>query len=374
MDYSLKKVVKITAMAKASILALIYLGYHFLPFNTQNYQLNSMGSPPPVDFWATLRTWDAQHYLFLADHGYAPEQMSNAFYPLFPFLIYVSRFYFLNNSLVAGLVLSHLFTFAAIYYLYRFTHKKYGESAAYYSCLFLLVFPASFYLGLVYTESLFLALATALFYYAGENRIWPAVLCAILLSMTRPTGLLILAPVLGGLYFKEYFKGRSFRFTKWILPVGFLAGYGLYLETMKLLTGDFFAAAHSEKFFLTNYSTAHLFHPVDWFVNNFIKTDFSITGLHSGILNRLLFAGYMGTLISARKKLSPSLFLYALVLGLVPALSGDFASYMRYLVVLFPLFIFLAVKFEDKTEYYLLACLPIQALFTLAHSLYYWVA
>src|SRR5579872_5914044 len=69
MDYSLKKVMKITALAKASILTLIYLGYHFLPFNVQNYQLNSIGSEPPVDFWATLKTWDAQHYLFLADHG-----------------------------------------------------------------------------------------------------------------------------------------------------------------------------------------------------------------------------------------------------------------------------------------------------------------
>src|SRR5437870_147551 len=101
MDYSLKKMMRITAMAKASILALIYLGYHFLPFNAQNYQLNSMGPAPPADFWATLRTWDAQHYLFLADHGYAPDQMSNAFYPLFPFLISTTRFIFLNNSLAA---------------------------------------------------------------------------------------------------------------------------------------------------------------------------------------------------------------------------------------------------------------------------------
>ena len=176
MDYSLKKVMKITAMSKVSILILIYLGYHFLPFNVQNYQINSMGLAPPVDFWTTLKTWDAQHYLFLAEHGYAPAQMSNAFYPLFPILVGFFRFLFFNHTLASGLFLSHLFTFVSIYYLYRFTCKKFGENTAYYSCLLLLAFPASFYLGLVYTESLFLALAVGLFYYLGENRLWPATL------------------------------------------------------------------------------------------------------------------------------------------------------------------------------------------------------
>jgi hypothetical protein len=374
MDYNFNKVMKITAMMKFSLLALIYLGYHFFPFNIQNYQLNSLGPAPPVDFWATLKTWDAQHYLLLAEHGYAPEQMSNAFYPLFPILIGVFRFLFFNNTLASGLFLSHLFTFTAMAYLYLLTRKIYGEKTAYYSCLLLLAFPASFYLGLVYTESLFLALTAALFYYAGESRILPAILCAVLLTMTRPTGLLVLLPVLAGLFFKEYFQGKNFNFKKWLLPAGFLTGYIVYLGFMKLLTGDCFAAAHAEKYFLTNYSTAHLFHPVDWFVMNFIKTDFSIGGLHSGILNRLLFAAYLLVLVFARRHLNRTLFFYSLVLGFIPALSGDFASYMRYMVVLFPLFIFLAVKLKDKSEYYLLAFLPLQALFCLAHTLYYWVA
>jgi len=374
MDYSLKKVMKITAVMKCSLLALIYTGYHFLPFNLENFRVNSMGPAAPPDFWSTLSTWDAQHYLFLAEHGYAPQQMSNSFYPLLPFLMGVTRFLFFNRTLASGLVLSHLFTFAAMAYLYLLARKNYGEKTAYYSCLLLLAFPASFYLGLVYTESLFLALAAALFYYAGEDRLLPAVLCAALLTLTRPTGLLVLLPVLAGLFLKEYFKGKGFHFSKWLLPLGFLGGYGAYLGLMKVLTGDYFAAAHSERFFSTNYSTAHLFNPVDWFVNNFIKTDFSVAGLHSGALNRLLFAAYLPALAFARRHLNRTLFFYSLVLGLVPALSGDFASYMRYVIVLFPLFIFLAVKLKEKADYYLLACLPLQGLFALAHSLYYWVA
>src|SRR5260221_9817878 len=114
MDYSLTKVIKITAVMKSALLALMYLGYHFLPFNIQNYQLNSIGSAPPIDFLATFRTWDAQHYLFLAEHGYAPQQMSNVFYPLFPFLIGIFSFLFFNHTLVSALVLSHVFTFVAI--------------------------------------------------------------------------------------------------------------------------------------------------------------------------------------------------------------------------------------------------------------------
>jgi hypothetical protein len=375
MDYSLNKVIKLTLLMKASILVLIYLGYHFLSFNAINYNGNFVypAGEAPGPF-TLFKTWDAQHYLYLADQGYHPGQMSNAFYPLLPFLIHLTGFLFLSHTMAAGLFVSHALTLIAMGYLYLFVKKRYDEKTAFFSCLLLLAFPAGFYIGLIYTESLFLALSTALFYYCGEKKLLPAIFCAFLLPFTRPTGLFVILPIFAGIFWGEFFKEKSYRFKKLLIPLGLMAGFAGYLILMKIFTGEFFAGPAAEKYIRTNYSITHLFHPIDWFVMNFIKTDFSVAGLHSGIINRLLFVGYLAVLLLARKHLNRTLFAYSLVLGLIPALSGDFASYMRYLVVLFPLFIYLAVKLKENAEYYMLACLPLQALFALAHSLNYWVA
>lgn len=374
MDYSLKKTVQLTILLKASLLTLIFLSYHFLPFNFENERGNSLGSVSSFSFASTLTTWDAQHYLFLADHGYAPGQMSNAFYPLLPYLIKLFSFLFLNNTLLGGLILSHGLTLLAMVLLYRLVQKRHGEKIAFYTCLFLLAFPTGFYLGLIYSESLFLLLSISLFYFMDGKNWSPALLCAVLLPLSRPTGLLLLAPILLGLVNQEYFKGNQDRLRKWLVPLGVVAGYTIYLAWMKVLTGDCFVAAHSEKYFQTNYSMGRLFHPVEWFLFNFVWNDFSVAGLHSGILNRILFLGFLATLPWVWRSLNKALFGYVLVLGLAQALSGDFASYMRYLIVLFPLFMVLAQKWKDNPEYYLLACLPLQGLFCVAHSLYNWVA
>ena len=91
-------------------------------------------------------------------------------------------------------------------------------------------------------------------------------------------------------------------------------------------------------------------------------------------LNRLFFVAFVLVVTFAYKHLNRTFFVYSLVLGLLPALLTDLASYMRYTAVLFPLFIFLAMKLKDKAECYLLISLPLQALFLLAHCLFDWVA
>ncbi len=368
MDYSLKSLLKLTLAIKASVIGLIYLGYFLFPFNLSDYQGNfvypSGENPNP---WTPLKTWDGQIYLHLADHGYGPHQFTNAFYPLFPFLIRVAGLWLGGNNLLGGLLISHLFTVLAMIFLYRITQEKYDEKTAFYGCLFMLAFPMGFYLGLLYTESLFLLLTIAYFYYWRQKRYRFSALCAFLMPLTRPTGILVFLPALVALG-EEKIKTKP-TVVKWFPLAAFLAGYAVYFLAMQFMTGNAFSAFESEKYFIAHFDIKNLFHPVDWFARNFINVN-SANAIEPILLfNRGFFLLFLWVLVISRKYLSKSLLTYSLVLGMIPALSGGLVTYMRYLLVLFPLFPVLALKWKGKEGYYLAVSLALQAYFAIQYSL-----
>lgn len=140
----LKKLVLIILLFKITIFLVIFLGYIFLPFNGYCYRANfTYPAGEEIGLGTAFKTWDAQHYLFLAEKGYSPDQMSNAFSPLYPFLIKMFRPLLFNNSLAAGLALSNLFSMIATIFFYVFVRDqlKLPDTAAFNSSLLLLAFP-----------------------------------------------------------------------------------------------------------------------------------------------------------------------------------------------------------------------------------------
>lgn len=373
-DFSLRRAVWVTVWVKAAVIALIYLGHFLFSFNLLNYQANFVYPPgESPNFWTPLKTWDGQIYLYLADHGYGPHRFTNAFYPLFPFLVRVAGLLFGGNNLLGGLLVSHLFTLLAEVYIYRWARESYDDRTAFYGCLFVLAFPMGFYLGLLYTESLFLLLAAVLFYQLGRGRYFKAFLLAFLLPLTRPTGVLVFLPLLVVALDSSAHPKATEGFRKWLPVVGIGAGFLAYLGAMKLWTANPFAAFEAEKSFAGNAAVGHLFHPIDWFLDNFVRVDYSWNDPQTSLIDRLFFLLFLRGLWIVRKNLSLSLLAYCLALGLVPALAGNLGSYMRFLLVLFPLFAALARQWRGKEWYYLTPAFGLQVYFAIQHSRNYFV-
>jgi hypothetical protein len=374
MDPYLKKTLWLTVSAKVLVLFLIYAGGCFFPFVFPNYQGNFHYPPDePVSGWMSFKTWDAQHYLFLADVGYGPHRLSNAFSPLFPFLIKQGNFLTMGNSLIAGLFLSTIFTVIAMAYLFLLVRRHYGQDIAFRTCVFLLAFPAAFYMGLIYTEGLFLMLSAAFFYYNSENKPVPAAVCAFLLPLARTTGIIIVVPITVEIFLRWRSKRRLTLDYKPALIVCASAGLAFYLFWMKLTTGSFFSVFEAQKLFNSNYWLGITRNPLDDILNHLLRSLF-LEGFSISLVNVFLLLACIGLAVAAQKVLGEPLFAYALALILIPLFSNQLGSYVRYIVVIFPLFVFLAAKLKDKMEIYLFICLPLQALFVLLHSLNYWVA
>ncbi|HTA76783.1 MAG TPA: hypothetical protein VK791_06475 [bacterium] len=375
-DAGIKKIFVLTIAFKLTALTVIAVGAVFLPFNTANYTANFHYPPYRApDFFTRFTTWDAQHYLYLADHGYAPGLMSDTFYPLFPFLVHLASFLFFGNALAAGLLLSTLFTLGSMLFLYSLVRKIHGEEAALNSCLLLLAFPMSFFLGLVYADSLFLMLAVGFFYFSQVGKGWLAIICAFLLPLTKPTGILAAVFSFATVFCEKWptYKGDYFN-RRYYLYAAISLGFLAYLLVMEWLTGNYLSGFTAQHYFNSGYSIQNLFHPIDWILKNFIDVSYSFNGPTNGVVSRLVFIGFLVWLVTSFKTVGDPLWFYALVVGLVSALSGDLMSFSRYLVMIFPIFITMAIRFKSSVRYLAWAFALVQIAFILLYSINEWVA
>jgi len=174
-----------------------------------------------------LARWDAVWYLGIADSGY--DGVRSAFFPAYPLLVRAlgqlgggSR----GALLAAAYAISLAAFVAALALLHRLVALELGRPLAAPTLLLLAVFPASLYFGAPYSESLFLLCAVGAFYAARTGRWAWAGAAAGAAAATRSAGVLLLVP-LAILWWQS---GRRPREGAWLLlaPAG-LGAYALYL-------------------------------------------------------------------------------------------------------------------------------------------------
>ena len=182
--------------------------------------------------FAPLARWDAIWYLEIADSGYEGARARSAFFPLYPLTVRAAG-ELGGGSRGARLVASYLVSLgaflAALVLLYRLVSLELGRPVAGPALLLISLFPASLYFGAPYSESLFLLVSVGAFYAARTERWAVAGVCAAAAAATRSAGVLLFLP-LAVLYLQGH--GRSLRpDAAWLLlaPLG-LAAYAGYLE------------------------------------------------------------------------------------------------------------------------------------------------
>ena len=155
----------------------------------------------PLELRAPLYAkYDSGWYLSIMEWGYGPpppqgNPSNHAFFPLYPLTAKVLRDTFAMDGFHAGLVVSYLCLFLAMPLFWREGRERLGEDNAWSAVLFLLLFPTSFFLAAVYSESMFLLFALLAFRDARDGSLRRAVLWAFLLGLTRATALAV-APAL----------------------------------------------------------------------------------------------------------------------------------------------------------------------------------
>jgi len=367
---------------KFAILLVGMLGQQLLPFNEYSYGANLLLDVQRLPGWMRLfNTWDTQHYVFLSLNGYGVNPMSNAFYPLYPFLIRLATPLAGGHPLVAAWVIANLVSLFVPVLMYQVCRHFQDRDMAFRSSVLLLAFPTAFYLHVAYTEAVFLALCLAAFHYLFARDALRASLVCFLLPLTRAQALLLIVPVAVMAVdavvarWHEGWRDAVGSAVRTYMPpaaatvAGVMAYFGVSLATM----GDPMAGLKAQDLFVANNSIGNLLQPVAWFTRNFVDIQLQFHSYTESILDRSAFLLAIPLLVGVVRTQHRALAAYALITALVPALSGNFMSYTRFLLVVFPLFMFLGGS-RRPTQYLIPAMFAVQVLLYLMHTGGYWVA
>lgn len=311
--------------------------------------------------------WDSSWYLDIAQNGYSMKEnqwgLHNVvFFPVYPFLIKIVAFFTAGNFVLAGWILSIIFLFLALLYLYKLVKEFHPEINPYLPILFLLIFPTAFFLNAVYTESIFLFFSLATFYYALKRKMAYAGIFGLLASLTRVTGILLFIPVIW-----EYFKSRDFKiraiFDREILPLFLipLGTLGFFLYHY-FEFGNFFLFFEVEK----NWGRAFTLQKGHFDL-------FSNPAIVNFCLDSLFIIFILAVIFLVFKKLRTSYGLYMVATVAIALSSGTFMSIGRYILTLFPIYIlFASIKNQTIRQIWAFISILFLAMYTILFVNNYW--
>ncbi len=330
--------------------ALFFLFVLLITFLFNYYNADSLAWAQRVNPYYLLVRWDSIHYLEIALNGFGAP---STFFPFYPFLI--TLFSLFLPTIFSGFLISFLSLAAALYYLNLILEeaglgKIYGRTV-----ILLLSFPAALFFSLIYTESLFFFLVIAFFYYL-QKRYWRvAALLGFLAVLTRNVGIFLwpvyLVFLLTTLYdfnLGKFWKNLAALIKKkefWF-SLAIPAGLFLYCFYCYLQFGDWLTFIRSQQ----GWAQWRAFvWPWKTFAN-FFKIIFldSIgeTSLYNFIRIVIIEGGSFLLLLAAtiywlKKKHWPYA-VFCLLNTLLFSFMYPMLSVNRYVVVVFPIFIFLA--------------------------------
>ena len=337
-----------------SIFVIFYFGFMSFPSSGRFVR----------DFWQNLSNWDGGHYLAIAQFGYS-EDFQYAFFPLYPMLIRAVNYVF-DNYLFSALLISLVSVYLLIQLLYRLIILDFDRKISSKVIFNLLIFPTSFFFVTAYSESLFLLLTVATFYFTRKNKLFLATITASLAGATRLVGLATIFAFL--IEVLVLWRIRKKNWYVFLSLIGFLI-YSWYLYNQ---TGDPFYFITAQNHWLRNLSVPGLGF-LETFKNistpQFLEKNFNA-------LVDLAFAIFgLGLILRSFRFLPASYSIYSLISILLPLFTPTLFSMPRFLLPIFPIFIILSlVKNEKILLFYQMLSILLLSAFAILFINGYWVS
>ncbi len=356
------------------LIHIVNIVSHFVIVDRTSYEpVYGLAHP----FSKILYPWinfDGQNYLKIVLSGYDLQNV--VFFPFFPLMVNIFSLNGVINPIIAGLFLSFTCALFSAIGLYDLTRKEYGNKIALRAGIILFTFPTSFFMFAFYNESLFLLITILFFWFLRKNNYLLASMCVIFAGLTRIFALALFAPLVFTAI-SRYQTYRKFSSGLVVAPLGFMSylfyiwvKFGDPLLVVKLQSVDRFSR-HLD-----------IFSPIYVARETFLKVysgpqaNFGSPFVYPIIIVEFLAITFgIIMLILTYKKLAMDYWIYCLFYMLIILFSGGLSSDLRYILMVFPYFIFLAMKLSNFWyKLWIASSLTLLVLFSSLFFRNYWVA
>jgi hypothetical protein len=300
--------------------------------------------------FSPLARWDSIWYLGIAHDGY-DGGADTAFFPLYSLLVRGLVLPYPSEAavLVSAYVVSLACFAGALWLLERLVALELGQRVAGATVWLVALFPASLFFGAPYSESLFLLVSVGAFYAARTGHwTWAGALAAGA-AATRSAGIVLLVP-LALLWLDSH--PRRVRELAWLAlaPLG-LAAFALYLQ---IAQGDALAFVDAQAIWYREFAGPFV-GAWDAATAAWDGVRHLVSGSREGAYNLMLF-GFLvfaaAGVVGAFRRLPRAYGAYALVALALPLSypvdPQPLMSLPRFIAVLFPLFMWVAVVTEER--------------------------
>lgn len=336
-------------------------------------------------FCDSWRQYDAYHYLGLAREGYAGyteggRPLFLVFFPLYPWLIRLLHL-LIPDWQLCGHLISALCYVGSCCLMARLATEEFGRRVGRLSLAFLTAYPFAFFFCSVHTESLFLLLSLAAFYFIRRGRYPLAGVFGALAALTRMQGV-FLAVVAFAQYCVTEHPIRKLRDRDWAGLWRDLWGKLFWMAVMGLGTLTYL---------LLNWHVAGdpfsftVFQRERWYQGSALFTE-SLTKLWNAVRHPsagyefvsfttwgpqlVLFVFCLAALVYGVRRLPPVWSLYYLICVFLNYSLSNPLSCCRYIACAFPLPVILAMGGERRPaagRFLLTAYGVLQGVFLLAY-------
>lgn len=316
------------------------------------------------------QNFDGYHYQYIAHHGYG--QFEQAFFPLFPLTLSLLEKIFPLPSMYAGLVLESIFLLLGLFVFIKLLRFDFSIQTSRWIVGFFLFFVTGFFLGSVYTESLFLLLVFTSLYFSRKNKFFLASVCAGLASATRLVGVfLVVAILIEYFIYLHKFHERVYRKEN-ILRICMIvtlsvSGLVSYMVFLWKAYGDPLLFVHTLGSFNTGRTTSSIVllpQVIFRYIKIFLHTPVWTHNFLLAFLELAVTLLFLGVLVIFWKKVRLSYLAFSILALLLPTISGTLTSMPRYALVAFPLFGIVGAV-ESKTAKIMLLVVSATLLFIL---------
>ncbi|MEI0565129.1 hypothetical protein [Brachyspira pulli] len=187
---------------------VIAIGYYYLPKgNDLNPHITKLSD-------ILFKFADALAFNNIAQNGYSG--ISYAYAPLYPLLIRCLSYLFLGSYEIAALFITNVSFIFVLILLFYYLISYIGKTASMYAVLGLIVYPASHYNTICYTEALyFLMVLISVLSYKKKDYMIASLFCGLSI-LTRINGVALLAGY-GLDMLINYLKEKNYNFDSIIL-------------------------------------------------------------------------------------------------------------------------------------------------------------
>jgi hypothetical protein len=394
MDLRFKRILSFTIVNRLFLFFVSWLALLYFPVRARP-GISELRAFPDFPFLEGWTRWDGGWYVSIATQGYYfnPLEQSNvAFFPLYPLSIKLFMLLF-KNPYLSGIIVSNLAFLTGVTFFYKLLkeHIVKDEEKSFWSILFLISFPYSFFFSAVYSESLFFMCAVICFYFAERKKWLFSSLFGMLACADRFVGIALFSAILVK-YWETYSADYRFNTIQnhtplqqrlphalpvlsiCLIPAGLIG----YMAFLYIKFSDPLAFAHTIGGGWEGMKTLKpdILLPFKSFVHTITNFSQLPDNKYHVLFQFPIFLFFLLLIIFTFKHFSISYGIFSLAMLLIPSsVSIDLISMGRYLLVIFPCFS--VMPYIIRGTYIRVALITLSflflTLFTAMFSNWWWV-